>query len=193
MILNPLPIGKGFCYTVPMFNSLFPNNYIASTYIIDFKKYYDNGYRGIIFDVDNTLVPHGAPQDERSLKLLNELKSIGFKVLFLSNNKEERVKTFNEPVDCMYIYKGGKPGTKGYIKAMEMLGTDTDNTMFVGDQIFTDIWGANRANIYSILVKQIDKKEEIQIVLKRKIEWIVLLFYKRFCKKNNREFFIKAW
>ena len=57
--------------------------------------------------------------------------------------------------------------------------TDTDNTYFVGDQLFTDVWGANRAGIMSILVKPIDKHEEIQIILKRRLEWIVLFFYKR--------------
>ena len=50
---------------------------------------------------------------------------------------------------------------------------------FVGDQLFTDVWGANRAGIMSVLVKPIDKHEEIQIILKRRLEWIVLFFYKR--------------
>ena len=59
------------------------------------------------------------------------------------------------------------------------MGTDRNNTFFVGDQLFTDVWGANRADIMSVLVKPIDKHEEIQIILKRRLEWIVLFFYKR--------------
>ena len=66
-----------------------------------------------------------------------------------------------------------------YIKAMDIMGTDRNNTFFVGDQLFTDVWGANRAGIMSVLVKPIDKHEEIQIILKRRLEWIVLFFYKR--------------
>jgi hypothetical protein len=62
---------------------------------------------------------------------------------------------------------------------MENMYTNKDNTIFVGDQIFTDVWGANMAGIYSILVKPIHPKEEIQIVLKRYLEKIVLFFYKR--------------
>ena len=62
---------------------------------------------------------------------------------------------------------------------MEMLGTDMRNTLFVGDQLFTDVWGAKNTGILSILVHPIDKKEEIQIVLKRYLEKIVLAFYKR--------------
>ena len=65
------------------------------------------------------------------------------------------------------------------------MGTDKADTYFVGDQIFTDVWGANRAGIKSILVKPIDKHEEIQIVLKRYLESIVLFFYKRYMKRRN--------
>ena len=62
---------------------------------------------------------------------------------------------------------------------MELMGTNEQNTLFVGDQLFTDVWGANLTGIYSILVKPIDPKEEIQIVLKRYLEKIVLFFYLR--------------
>ena len=75
---------------------------------------------------------------------------------------------------------------------MEMLGTDRSSTLFVGDQLFTDVWGARNAGIFSILVKPIDKKEEIQIVLKRYLEKIVLAFYKRKCKKDGKEYLISA-
>ena len=89
------------------------------------------------------------------------------------------MKMFNDSVGAGYIFKAGKPGVKGYLRAMEMLGTDVRNTLFVGDQLFTDVWGAKNTGILSILVHPIDKKEEIQIVLKRYIEKIVLAFYKR--------------
>ena len=97
--------------------------------------------------------------------------------MLLSNNKEPRVKMFNDAVQVSYIYKAGKPKAKNYRKAMEQMGTDETNTLFVGDQIFTDVYGANRAGIRSILVKPIHPKEEIQIVLKRYLERIVLHFY----------------
>ena len=65
---------------------------------------------------------------------------------------------------------------------MEQMGTNEKNTLFVGDQLFTDVWGARNTGIFSILVQPIDKKEEIQIVLKRYLEKIVLFFYQRKCK-----------
>ena len=66
-----------------------------------------------------------------------------------------------------------------YEKGMRLMGTDRTNTLFVGDQLFTDVYGANRAKVYSILVKPMNPKEEIQIVLKRYIEKFVLHFYKK--------------
>lgn len=168
-----------------MFKTFYPDRYLSSTYKIDFDTYYQKGYRGIIFDIDNTLVPHGAPADERSKKLFAHLKELGFKVVLLSNNKEPRVKMFNDAVQVSYIFKAGKPLKKNYIKAMEMMGTDTGNTMFVGDQLFTDVWGAKRTGIHNVLVQPIDKKEEIQIVLKRYLEKVVLSSYKRYLRKKK--------
>ena len=162
-----------------MFKRFYPNNYVDSTYSIDFKKYYDLGYRGILFDIDNTLVEHGKPATKRAVELFEELRRIGFNTCLISNNKEPRVKPFADLVKSNYIYDAHKPSTKNYRKAMELMGTTLGNSMFVGDQLFTDVWGAKRCGIYSILVKPIDKKEEIQIVLKRKLERIVLHFYKK--------------
>lgn len=169
-----------------MLKCFYPDIYMSSAYKIDFQKFYDSGYRGIIFDIDNTLVPHGAPADLRSIELIGRLKEIGFEILLLSNNKEPRVKMFNDAVHVKYIFKAGKPAKKGYLGAMEMLGSNKDTTLFVGDQLFTDVWGARNAGIFSILVQPIDKREEIQIVLKRYLEKIVLFFYRRSCKKEGK-------
>lgn len=165
-----------------MFRRFYPREYYDSTYSIDFGKYYHMGYRAVIFDIDNTLVEHDAPPDERARKLLNKLKDIGYKICFLSNNDEKRVSSFNEEFGAYYIYKAGKPSAKGYVNAMSLMGTDKSNTLFVGDQIFTDVWGANNAGVRSILVKPIAKHEEIQIVLKRIPEKWVLHSY---LKKNK--------
>lgn len=157
----------------------YPDEYVASTYKIPFEKLYEEGYRGVIFDIDNTLVPHGAPADERAKKLFARLKEMGFESCLISNNQEPRVKMFNEEIQTRYIFNAHKPSTKNYIHAMEEMGTEKDNTLFVGDQLFTDVWGAKRAGIHNILVKPIHPKEEIQIVLKRYLERIVLHFYKK--------------
>ena len=97
---------------------LYPGEYIDSTYSIDFDKLYKEGYRGIIFDIDNTLVTHGSPADERAIALFKHLKELGFSCLVLSNNKEPRVKSFAKQVGIKYIYKAGKPKPSGYRAAM---------------------------------------------------------------------------
>ena len=166
---------------------LYPDDYISSIYKADFKKLYEEGYRGVIFDVDNTLVPHNAPADDRAKAFFKELTDLGFQTLLLSNNKEPRVKTFKEDAGVTaYIYKANKPSTKGYEKAMEVMHTTKDTTLFVGDQIFTDIWGANRTGIRTIMVEPVLKwKEEIQIILKRMVEAFILLGYKMYVKKGG--------
>lgn len=160
-----------------MFDRFFPDECRDSTYEIDFEALYREGYRGLLFDIDNTLVPHGAPADDRAKALFARLRGIGFKSCFLSNNQYERVSSFNEPIGEIFIENAHKPSVRNYLKAMELLGTNTGNTIFIGDQLFTDIYGAKRAGIRNILVKPIHPKEEIQIVLKRYLEKIVLYFY----------------
>lgn len=162
-----------------MFETFFPDEYVDSTYVIPFEKLYEDGYRGLIFDIDNTLVRHGAPADDKAKTLFARLKELGFDCCLLSNNQEPRVKMFNEEIGVRYIYDAHKPSIKNYEKAMELMGTDKTNTIFIGDQLFTDVWGAKRTGIRNILVRPIHPKEEIQIVLKRKLEKIVLYFYNR--------------
>lgn len=162
-----------------LLRQFYPDEYLDSAYEVDYEGLYREGYRGVIFDIDNTLVPHGAPADTRSIALFERLRAIGLQSMLLSNNKEPRVKMFNDAVHSSYLYKAGKPSIRGYEEAMRRMGTDKENTFFVGDQLFTDVWGAKRAGIRSFLVKPIHPKEEIQIVLKRRLEWIVLFFYKR--------------
>ena len=154
-----------------MLERFFPDEYVDSAYGIPFEE--------LIFDVDNTLVPHGAPADARSISLFERLRAMGFSTCILSNNKEPRVAPFAGQVKSPYIFKGGKPSVKGYEQAMEVMGTGRENTLFIGDQLFTDVWGARRTGLYSILTKPMDPHEEIQIVFKRYLEAVVLRAYKK--------------
>ena len=105
-----------------MFQKFYPSEDIRSTYDIDFERYYKEGYRGVIFDVDNTLVPHDSPADERAKKLFKRLDAIGMQYCFTSNNKEARVKAFCEAVGGKYyVYKANKPSIKGYETAMKLM------------------------------------------------------------------------
>ena len=157
---------------------LFPGEYRKSAFDIDYEALYQSGVRGLIYDIDNTLTTHGDDATAEAIALMKTLFDIGFRVCFLSNNDEERCERFNRDIGAMYIHKAGKPFKKGYISACYKMKLNRSQTVFVGDQLFTDIYGANNAGIRSILVKPIAKREEFQIVLKRILEKPVLLLFK---------------
>ncbi|MBS6397288.1 MAG: YqeG family HAD IIIA-type phosphatase [Clostridiales bacterium] len=153
-----------------LFEQLYPRKMIASVYELDWEAL-SGKYKGVIFDIDNTLVPHGAPADEQAVRLFGRLHGLDMKTMLVSNNGEARVKPFADRLQTGYIYKAGKPKKEGYEAAMRKMGTDADSTLFIGDQIFTDVWGANRAGIYTMLTTPIDPStDEIQIVIKRWFE-----------------------
>ena len=149
-----------------MFQNFYPNKLIRSVYELNWEEL-SRTYGGVIFDIDNTLVLHGAA----AIQLFARIHHLGMKTMLVSNNGEARVKPFAQQVQTDYIYKAGKPKVEGYNKAMAKMGTDPKHTLFIGDQIFTDVWGANRAGIYTMLTQPVDKStDEIQIVIKRWFE-----------------------
>ena len=161
-----------------MLEQFFPDALSDSIYDIDFKKLYHMGYRGVLFDIDNTLTEHGAPATASVIHFFENLRAIGFTTCLVSNNKAPRILPFAKEVNSYYVCDAKKPRKKGYLAGIEKMGIKKKETLMVGDQIFTDIWGANNAGVYSVLVDPISPKEEIQIVIKRFFERIVLFFYK---------------
>ena len=163
----------------------YPDECAASAYGIDYGALWERGVRGLLFDIDNTLVPHGKPETEEAVALFSRLHAMGFETCLISNNQEPRVAPFAKAMETKYVYNAHKPSTKNYLASMQLMGTDRSSTVFIGDQLFTDVYGAKRSGIYSILVKPIHPREEIQIVLKRYLERIVLHFYKKSLKKRG--------
>lgn len=169
-----------------MFKMFYPYEYVDSVFSINYNELYKKGYRGIIFDIDNTLVHHGDDSTKEIDDLFRVIQNIGFKTLLLSNNNEQRVKRFLNNIDSLYIFDAQKPSVYNYLKAVEIMNIKKEETIFVGDQIFTDILGANRSGIANILVKYIRAKEETKIGKRRQLEKIILKFYKRNKSFQNR-------
>lgn len=169
-----------------MLKVLYPYEYVESVFTIDYEELYNKNVKGIIFDIDNTLVPHGADSNEKVDELFKRIQSIGFNTLVLSNNTEERVKSFLKNIDCLYICDAEKPKVKNYLKAIEMLDLKKENVVYVGDQIFTDIYGANRSGIPSILVKYIGYYDKGKKGIKRRLEKIILNLYNVRAKYKSR-------
>ena len=169
-----------------MFKNFYPYEYVSSVFAIDYRKLYDMGYRGIIFDIDNTLVPHGKDSTAEVDALFKRIHEIGLKTLLLSNNSEKRIKRFLENIDSAYIDDARKPCKESFLKAVKMLGIKKEEAICIGDQIFTDIYGANRCGIDNILVAYIRAKDEKKIGIKRNLEKIVLKSYKKNKSYKNR-------
>lgn len=156
-----------------MFQNFYPNKLIRSVYELDWEEL-SRTYGGVIFDIDNTLVPHGAAADEAAIQLFARIHNLGMKTMLVSNNGEARIKPFAQQVQTDYIYKAGKPKVEGYNKAMAKMGTDPKHTLFIGDQIFTDVWGGNRFGALTIMVAPLGPEIVPFIKLKRVAEKLVL-------------------
>lgn len=174
-----------------IFGKLFiPERQADGIWDIDFQAEYDSGFRAVIFDIDNTLVPHDAPATKETADFFRELREIGFMTCLISNNQESRVKPFADVVDSLYLTDAEKPSRKSYRKAMKLLGTNLQNTLFVGDQLLTDVLGARRLGMHHIMVDPVDPESEPQhIKFKRVIEKIMLFGrkIKRVSKKDLKK------
>lgn len=168
-----------------MLKKYYPDMYAENVYQIDYETLWLEGYRALIFDIDNTLVHHGDDSNDKVNNLFDKLKTIGFKLLLLSDNTKERVERFNKDIQAMYICDAEKPSPRNYYNAVDMLGIDKKQILVIGDQVFTDIYGANRAGLTNCLVHFIRLNSEKKIGRKRYIENVILFFAKIRMKKEK--------
>lgn len=130
-----------------------------------------NKFKGIILDIDDTLAPHRYPIPEKEvITWINNLKNSGIKIVLVSNNFKDRVGKFAKQLSVPYICMGMKPLPFGIKKAIKMLNISIQNLLVVGDQIFTDIVGANFLKIKSVLVEPVSKSKTILLKIKRFLE-----------------------
>lgn len=169
-----------------MFKLFYPHEYVDSVFAIDYKKLQNRGYKAIIFDIDNTLVHHGEDSTDEVDALFKEIHQMGLKTLLLSNNSDERIESFIQNIDSPYISLADKPKTDNYLKAIEMLAIKKEEAVMVGDQLFTDIYGANLSGMDSILVKYMRYDDEVKIGIRRNIEKVLLSWYGRSKSCQNR-------
>ena len=164
----------------------FPREIADSVHHIDYDKLWKIGIRGLIFDIDNTLVTFDiAEPPAKIVDLLANLTRKGFGICFLSNNGEARVKNFCRNMEYPHIWKARKPSYAGISRAIAHLGLQKHQVAIIGDQIFTDCFGGNRFGIHSILTVPIAKRDEWTVKLKRLPEKIILRAYARYGQKNG--------
>lgn len=169
-----------------MLNLFYPYEYAESVFTINYEQLYKNGIRGLIFDIDNTLVHHGDDSTPEIDALFSKIHSLGLKTVLLTNNDEKRVQRFIKNIDTLYVCDAEKPSPSGYRKALTLLGIKKEEAVCIGDQIFTDVFGANRSGIASILVKFIRLDSETYFGKRREAENIILKLYSKSKKYRNR-------
>ncbi|MBO4865230.1 MAG: HAD hydrolase-like protein, partial [Ruminococcus sp.] len=162
-----------------MLKKLFPASYADSVYMLDYDKLYKKGYRGLILDIDNTLVHHGDPANDEIKALFQRIRAAGLKTVLLSDNDIDRVRPFAEAVGSPFVCDAGKPSTAGYKKALDILGLDKKQVISIGDQLILDVRGANRSGIDSILVHFVEVKGEKELGQKRYFEYYALKLWEK--------------
>ncbi len=165
-----------------LYPKLYLNNVKEIT--ISILKKYD--IKGLILDVDNTLIDYKKNMLEGLETWAKGLKENGIKIYILSNsNHKEKVQSIAEKFDAPYSYFASKPLKCGFKKAKKNLQLEPKNIAVVGDQILTDVLGANRCKMFSILVKPIDERDIFITKIKRPIEQKIIQKYLE--KINNKE------
>ena len=152
-----------------------PTYMIASVENIPFVLLERDNIKGLIFDVDNTIATMGKSITEGCYEWIKEAKELGYKICILSNSINlKKVKKIMTDLDVLGLCFAKKPSTKGFEMARNLPGLKKEEVMMMGDQVFTDVWGAKRFGIKSILVNPINKKEGPFTLVKRPIEKIIL-------------------
>ena len=161
---------------------LYPDAYFHKIENIKIDFLNKNQIKALILDVDNTLIDYNENLSESIIEWAEELKKQGLKLYILSNsNKKQKVKSVAEKLKISYLSFAKKPLKTGFLKVQKQLGEKSENIGVVGDQIFTDIIGGNRCNMFTILVDPINEKDFLYTKWKRPIENKIKLK----CKKTN--------
>lgn len=163
-------------------NLVIPNCYVKNVHDIEYKKLYKKGYKNIIFDIDNTILPvNDTAVPNELVELFKKIKKIGFNICLVSNNKESRVLPPAKILDVLYLAEAKKPTKQGFDNALKILNSNKKDTIMVGDQMLTDIKGANEYGLYTVLVEPVDNKYDIKTGTSRVLQNIMM---KKLDKKN---------
>lgn len=164
---------------------IYPREYLNSVKEISIDLLEKNNIKGLILDVDNTLIDFNKKMPDGIEQWVQNLKKVGIKFCILSNsNKVDKVKKVADKLDVPFLYFAKKPFKSGFERAKNVLDLEAKNIAVVGDQIMTDVIGANRSHMFSILVKPIDNKDYLLTKIKRPIEKIIIQKYINKKEKN---------
>ncbi|MGI6030199.1 MAG: YqeG family HAD IIIA-type phosphatase [Eubacteriales bacterium] len=169
-----------------MYQKLLPHLFYKNVYEIDFEALWEKGIRGLIFDLDNTLCSYStAEPDEKNRALIRRLKEKGYQIWLVSNNSRERVERYNRSLGLPVIANAKKPLQSALSRALRQMGLPRSQVALVGDQIYTDMLGGNRAGLMTILVQPVEERENWFFRLKRQMEEPVIRHFQRHGRKGE--------
>lgn len=148
-----------------------PSRYSATVFDIDYTELRDQGRTNLLFDLDNTLVARDSNQVSSELKeLFERLLDEDFKIVIVSNNWGERVSNFGKEAGVPVLGRAVKPLKRAFRLAMDLIGSNKDNSVAIGDQLFTDIYGANQFGLMTILVSPVSSIDLLHTKMLRHVE-----------------------
>ncbi len=163
-----------------MFESLLPDLYLASLTDLDLLQLRKEGKRGLIIDLDNTLVNWGETELTSEIKeWMKKARELDFAICIVSNGSRRRVDIVAKDLDIPAIPLATKPRRRAFRKARELIGTSKAETVVIGDQLFTDVLGGKRLGLYTVLVSPSSKREFVTTKIMRLLERIVFWFWDR--------------
>ncbi len=163
-----------------------PDIYQKSIYAIDYENLKNRGIKCILFDLDNTIAPVNVSGPDKEMKdLVADIELLGIKVIILSNSNKNRVRPFKEGLNVDSSFSSHKPFKKKYKKVMHIYNFSDNEIACIGDQLLTDIYGANRMGFLSILVHPISNVDLIGTKINR-------IFERRIFKKLERQGLFKV-
>ena len=154
-----------------MITKLTPTYFYDKIEDIPFELLEENNITGLIFDADNTIIDYTKVVSKEKKAWLDELKKRGYNICILSNTvSEKKIRNLMKELDVHGLYLAMKPLLKGFNMALNLLDAKKENVIMIGDQLFTDVLGANRFGIKSIFVNPMHKREDLLTIMKRPLE-----------------------
>lgn len=162
-----------------MLNKFLPNQHVKSIFDIKAEELKERGIKGIITDLDNTLVAWDVKDaTPEVIAWFEQMKKSDIKVTIISNNNQDRVKVFSDPLGTPYVYSARKPLRRAFNKAVKEMNLNKSEVVVIGDQLLTDVFGGNSAGFYTILVVPIVQSDAKITQFNRRIERIILNYFR---------------
>lgn len=154
---------------------LMPNEIHPSIQEINLHTLWAEGYRTLLSDLDNTLLPwNDVIVTLRLREWVQKAKRIGFQIVLFSNNSQERIEPVASALQLPFLPGARKPMASSVKKALALIGADAKRTVLIGDQLLTDIWAGKKNKVYTVLVSPISQQEFAGTKVNRKLERYLL-------------------